>query len=229
MFSLEEAEEQRLVTALNVLIDSGKFVNLGNFHGYPAYTLCPSAPEGVCCPHKVPTFLPWHRLYMAQMEEELGEALPYWDWTRDAELPALWSLSEVKAPMKEGVNSTCPPLQLASRNSTIRINKDHLRKTTKAAFLERDYSGFVNKISIPHDDLHDSVGCDMGTIGTAAYDPIFYLHHSYIDHQWAFWQELQRLRGLDEKPLKSEDVENFGQPLAPFNLTKYNGQEKTFR
>ena len=69
----------------------------------------------------------------------------------------------------------------------------------------------------------------MGTIKTAAYDPIFFLHHSYVDYQWAFWQELQRLRGLDEKPLKSQETKNFGEPLAPFNLTQHNGQEKTFR
>ena len=226
VFSLEEAEHQRLVSALDRLIDSGKFVDLSNFHGHPS-TICPSAPDGVCCPHKVPSFLPWHRLYMAQMEEELGEALPYWDWTKDSEVPSLWS--EAKAPMKEGVNSTCPPLRFASRNATIRIDKEELRRTSKAAFLERDFSGFVNRISTPHDSLHDSIGCDMGTIKTAAYDPLFFLHHSYVDYQWAFWQELQRLRGLGEKPLKSQDVENFGEPLAPFNLTQYNGQGKTFR
>ena len=226
VFSLDEVEYKRLVTALNRLIDSGKFVNLSNFHGHPP-TICPSAPDGVCCPHKVPAFLPWHRLYVAQMEEELGEALPYWDWTKDAELPGLWS--ERPAPMKEGVNSTCLPLRFASRNSTIRINKEQLRSMSKAAFLERDYSSFVNQISIPHDSLHDSIGCDMGTIKTAAYDPIFFLHHSYVDYQWAFWQELQRLRGLEEKPLKSGEVENLGEPLAPFNLTQHNGQERTFR
>ena len=228
MFSLEASEKQRLVTALNGLIDSGKFVNLSNFHGFPP-TICPTAPGGVCCPHNVPAFLPWHRLYTAHMEEELGEPVPYWDWTKDAELPGLWSLLEIKAPMKEGVNSTCPPLRFASRNSTIWINKEQLKSLTRAAFLERDYDGFVNRISVPHDNLHDSVGCDMGLIGTAAYDPIFFLHHSYVDYQWAFWQELQRLRKLDEKPLESQDVENFREPLAPFNLREYNGQEKTFR
>ena len=25
--------------------------------------------------------VPWHRLYMAQTEEELGEPFLYWDWT----------------------------------------------------------------------------------------------------------------------------------------------------
>ena len=28
----------------------------------------------------------------------------------------------------------------------------------------------------------------------AAYDPVFYLHHSNVDRQYAYWQDLQRLR-----------------------------------
>ena len=200
---------------------------MSNFHGYPP-TICP--PLGnVCCPHGVPVFLPWHRLYMAFMEEELGEPLPYWDWTQDAELPGLWSLSEIDAPIKEGVNSQCPPSRFVSRGSNIQINKDQLKGMTREAFVQKDYSGFVSEISDPHNDVHVSIGCDMGTVRTAAYDPIFFLHHSYVDYQWAFWQELQRLRGLTEKPQKSQDIEDFGEPLAPFNLPQYNGQERTFR
>ena len=34
----------------------------------------------------------------------------------------------------------------------------------------------------------------MQDLLTAAYDPIFYLHHSYVDRQLAFWQELNKLR-----------------------------------
>ena len=49
--------------------------------------------------------LPWHRLYMTQMEEELGEALPYWDWTVDKEVPDLWK--DIKAPMKPPLTSEC--------------------------------------------------------------------------------------------------------------------------
>ena len=166
---------------------------------------------------------------MAHMEEELGEPLPYWDWTSDADLPGLWSPSEIEAPIKEGVNSQCPPLRFVSRGSNIEIKKDQLKRMTREAFIETDYSRFVNAIADPHDDVHISVGCDMGSVETAAYDPIFYLHHSYVDYQWAFWQELQRLRGLSGKPLKSQDIESFGEPLAPFNFSEYNGQEKTFR
>ena len=90
MASLSNEEQQRLASSLTRLIDSGKFVNLSNFHGYPQNVCCKrflqTCVASMCCPHSEPTFLPWHRLFMVQMEEELGEALPYWDWTEDAEL-----------------------------------------------------------------------------------------------------------------------------------------------
>ena len=110
MASLSNEEQQRLAAALTRLIDSGKFVNLSNFHGYPP-NVCPDLRQQVCCPHNGPTFLPWHRLFMVQMEEELGEALPYWDWTEDAELPRFWSESSGRASVT--TLALCPLMILA--------------------------------------------------------------------------------------------------------------------
>jgi hypothetical protein len=56
--------------------------------------------------HGGPVFLPWHRMFLIRLEEELQRvtadaqtALPYWDWAADGELPAdeqpqapLWDL-----------------------------------------------------------------------------------------------------------------------------------------
>ena len=92
--SLTEEETQRLEAALQRLIDSGKFMKLASFHGDPQ-AICKNSSNltqpADCCPHMVPLFLPWHRLFTAQMEEELDEAIPYWEWTHNLELPSLWS------------------------------------------------------------------------------------------------------------------------------------------
>ena len=50
----------------------------------------------------------------------------------------------------------------------------------------------------------------------AAYDPIFYLHHSNVDRQYAFWQELQKLRGLS-----TEAIDNLFE-FPPFFDRQYN-------
>ena len=71
------------------------------FHGYPGLCGGPNnqndTNDGGCCIHGYSTFLPWHRLFMIQLEDSLRAnpkykhvTLPYWDWTQIFdELPSL--------------------------------------------------------------------------------------------------------------------------------------------
>ena len=59
----------------------------------------------MCGSYDHTTSLAWNRLFMVQMEDELGEALPYWDWTEDKDLPDLWE--EIRAPLKPPLKSEC--------------------------------------------------------------------------------------------------------------------------
>ena len=54
----------------------------------------------------------------------------------------------------------------------------------------------------------------------AAYDPIFYLHHTYVDRLYAFWQELQKLRGLSS--LTAQQFDN--SPVRDFQMPPYKNQ-----
>ena len=85
---------------MNRLIESGKYVKLAMNHGAPAS----DCGKEFCCMHKK-TFLPWHRIYLHKFEEELGEPLPYWDWTVDKEVPDLWE--GIKAPLESSLTSDC--------------------------------------------------------------------------------------------------------------------------
>ena len=67
--------------------------------------------------------------------------------------------------------------------------------------------------------------CDMKELETAAYDPLFYLHHTYVDYVYAFWQELQRLRGHDEVP----EVRGLERTLAPFDNRRFNNKQVTLK
>ena len=215
MKSLSSAEKERLVNALNRLVHNGRYKEMGNIHGAPA-TIC----DGFCCPHGPITLLPWHRLYMAQMEEELGEPLPYWNWTEDPEIPDLWE--GIRAPLKEGIEKHerwCEAGPFIERDQNIRIDTEDLKEKTRLALKTETFKDFHTQISQPHDALHKAAGCDMVTTGTSGYDPTFYLHHAYIDHLWAFWQELQKLRRINEPPLEEFDREN-----PPFNRgEEWNG------
>ena len=211
--SLSREERERLVSAMQAVIDKGKYQEIGNIHGAPP-TMCPNMPEGVCCAHDL-LMLPWHRLHMVQMEEELGEPLPYWDWTEDKEVPDLWE--GINAPFKEGLTSKCEPGKpFAARNPNITIEKEVLKKGSREAFEKETFREFHDQISNPHSYLHILVGCELSVSGNAAYNPIFFLHHSYVDLQMAYWQELQRLRGHAQP-----SIDEFHKPMPPFDRNEF--------
>jgi tyrosinase len=56
-----------------------------------------------------------------------------------------------------------------------------------------------------------SDGGDMGNVGTAAYDPIFWAHHAMIDRIWYLWQLRHGVQTIPPDYL--------GKPLAPFSMT----------
>jgi len=70
--------------------------------------------------------------------------------------------------------------------------------------------------NIPHGPVHlteDPVqpdNEDMGTFYSASGDPIFFTHHTNIDHLWSVWQKLrQRQRDFKDKDVGSK-VLGFG-------------------
>ena len=233
MKSLSEDEREKLVSSLQDLIERGRYVEIANFHGGPPTGVCPGKKHGFCCDHD-PLLFPWHRLFMVQMEEELGEPIPYWDWTEDdSEVPDLWL--GIKAPIKEGIEGKCGDKstcndqqcdkQFVARNTNITL-EPNLKKDTESAFKEQDYLEFYKIIKGPHSRVHTLVGCEMSIDGTGAYDPLFYLHHSYVDLQWAYWQKLQQLRpGRTDKP----NIDEFNQPIAPFDKDGVNNNTKTLK
>ena len=235
MKSLNEEEREKLVSSLQDLIDRGRFVEIANFHGGPPL-ICPEKTDNnqFCCEHGH-LLLPWHRLFVVQMEEELGEPIPYWDWTEDnSEVPDLWL--DIKAPIKKGIEGKCGDekscnaeqcdKQFVARQTNIELPRG-LKESIRSAFEKQDFSEFRAIISSQHSGVHTSIGCEMSVDGTGAYDPLFYLHHSYVDLQWAYWQKLQQLRDGQTDELPNTDV--FNQPIAPFHKDGVNNNTKTLR
>ena len=71
------------------------------------------------------------------------------------------------------------------------------------AFEQTDYCNFEVQFEVVRNAIHFLVGgfapYSLATLHYSAFDPIFYLHHSSVDRQWAIWQKLQTLRGLPYK------------------------------
>ena len=198
-------------------------MHLGSMHGGPkkgegGRSYCPDPVPGpggnekadTCCIHITPGFLPWHRLYMTQMEDALGMALPYWDWTANGQIPDLWE--GLNATFRDGVKSDCLdypgrkyPTQchqpcknggdpgLVNRRENVDIAPDK-RESIQLAFDQPDFDRFEPMLKVPHDLAHIEIACEMSKEQTAGYDPIFFLHHTFVDYQFAFWQEVNRIR-----------------------------------
>jgi tyrosinase len=81
-------------------------------------------------------------------------------------------------------------------------------KDVDDALAAPNFADFSQKVEQIHNGVHVWVGGTMSEIPVAAYDPIFYAHHTMIDRLWWLWQ-LQH-------PGAHPPARYLGAPLAPF-------------
>merc|ERR1719239_348043 len=70
------------------------------------------------------------------------------------------------------------------------------------------------------------IGGAMAQLSTAAFDPVYFLHHAFIDYLWELFRT--RLRSLGEDPEIYPEVENpesRHQPTSPMGLGGMNQQD----
>lgn len=135
--------------------------------------------------HRAINFLAWHREYLAKLEARLVTinplvTLPYWDWITDrSAIPAPLNNQEILADW--GVT------RAGNFNGNSLASASQLNELLAIA----DFTSFQSRLeSAPfHDRLHVLVGGTMATAGSPA-DPLFWLHHAFIDKIWADWQAL---------------------------------------
>ncbi|WP_028591958.1 tyrosinase family protein [Paenibacillus massiliensis] len=175
----------------------GSYIDLAGYHGIPGHR----------CPHGSPLFLPWHRAYIRTFEQSLQSidstvSLPFWDWTSSESLAqGMASAHSDESFEMDGSILANPlmsgPIEDRSRN-TRRMPPHELNQlrsfalSVNIAMSQINYLSFNNFIEEPHGSIHVWVGGqggDMSSVPRAAYDPIFWSHHSNVDRQWAIWQK----------------------------------------
>jgi len=144
------------------------------------------------CEHGTLLFFAWHRGYLYYFERILRQAagdpdftLPYWDWTSAPTLPEPFRLAD----------SDSNPLFDASRNINdgSALPENVVVSDLEAALNFTSFSptpgvGFSPSLEgSPHGAVHVLIGGNMGSVPTAANDPIFWLHHCNIDRQLNRW------------------------------------------
>ena len=182
----------------------------------PEYiTLRDTLPGWHNCPHfgnAEVHFLIWHRLFIWHFEKIVRKlsgkkdfALPYWDYTNpnNRALPAIFrdSSSPLFEPARMRELNLGKPMEQCLRSSLRAVIPDSMRL----------YQLFNHSLNMsPHSPIHPAVGgwyCDASRIKnmwnkiyqtnttglmwefqSAAFDPIFWLHHSNIDYLWQRWE-----------------------------------------
>ena len=191
--------------------------------GYQYFAGLHGLPLPYYCEHGNMLFLPWHRAYLYALEKALqeiveGVTLPYWDWTSDRSIH-----SGIPRAYREGRTPDGAPNPLRSAAIMYPDDPDWMtrREPRRPRELERyrndvdeametdNFHVFSRALEQAHGAVHGWVGGDMSTINFAAYDPIFWAHHAFIDKLWADWQRTHP----DASTPRLDDV------LVPFNMT----------
>ncbi len=205
-----------------------KMMAISDNRGYQYYAGIHGLPLQHCVHHR-PLFIPWHRAYLyffgqALQDQVAGVTVPWWDWSSEQ----AHQEGVPQAFTDDHVNGQPNPLC-----------KFHIKLTTRLTTIDRDtrrfpgnpsklpdsnkiekllslsnFTDFANSLEDIHNSIHFWTGGrqgDMASIPTAAYDPIFWAHHSMVDRLWYLWQLRHNNNGMPSQML--------GQVLVPFNMT----------
>ncbi|RKP22330.1 hypothetical protein SYNPS1DRAFT_20198, partial [Syncephalis pseudoplumigaleata] len=164
-------------------------------------------------------FLPWHRTFTRAFEQQLQRidpsvTLPYWDWSVTSQAP---EKHPVFSPhwfggngrpgdhcVTDGQFADWKPYYSAhnclrrqfSEGSGIGalVSVEALRYLIDTS---DDFATFNSVIEAPtHNLVHMGIGGEMVTVASPN-DPIFFVHHTFIDMQWAIWQSRSERHARD--------------------------------
>jgi tyrosinase len=158
---------------------------------------------------------------MAMRDRVPAVTLAWWDWTlrppRQNGLPQIYTDRTVGnnqpnplLAFRINLPNTNPPIVRSTRRQPGRPADLPTQGDVDDVLSRTDWNDFADALENVHDQVHGWVGGDMGVVGTAAFDPIFWAHHTMIDRLWWLWQTRNGNSNISPDLL---DV-----PLAPFNL-----------
>jgi hypothetical protein len=219
-------------TTLNTYGVFGQFVAIHadmshimhNMHGQD-----PNDPTGARGQQR---FLPWHRVFLYQLEQQLQATLspsettsiPYWNWEKAEEQGIPDWLQGVTPTVVAGPAPAqgIPSLTVSVIRSPL-TSDELLRRVSGIGAVKQktDYTDFATGLEGVHDQVHDWVGGTMGDLTTASADLLFWMHHANIDRLWWEWHQTHKdqnpnLTGLDaildpwryDEPM-TRDIANF--------------------
>jgi tyrosinase len=211
----QKADLRAAITAAQALKDDRGYQRWAGIHGLPL---------PISCTHHTELFLPWHRAYLYLFEKALqdqvpGVTLPWWNWAREDahDIPAVYARRSVEGRKNALFDSPIQPSGRENPSQTRTVREPGAPgflpspDEVEAVLDNRDFFTFQTQLESIHDGVHVWVGGTMGSIATAAYDPLFWAHHCMIDRLWYLWQLRHPGAGVPARLLD--------RALAPFPMT----------
>ncbi len=165
-------------------------------------------------------FLPWHRLFIVDLEQSLRSSgvsnadkitIPYWDWTIENNVSNItWddfgfldlpTLNNNSFNITRGSMTGSGLATTSNLNSMLALNSN---LPTSFELASNSSSFFSKRLEHWHNAGHNFIGGTMGGF-TSPQDPVFYLHHNFVDKLWQDWED------------KEDAVKSFfGEGIQPF-------------
>jgi tyrosinase len=228
-----EGDFEKFVTAFQIISKDGSLAGLVNQHGHISGHWNHA--------HFTPRFLVWHRLYLKEFELLIQKAgapyLPYWDWTLYSQQPWL-------DPVLGAEYFGSPDATYAVSNSAFAKGKYSTPVGGKA--LVREYSATgpttafhaypliqrmitgSNSFSIfsrnieygPHAVVHSMLGGKSGDMSgwTSPNDPLFWVHHCFIDKIFADWQAEGHATDFDAAAYPDHSTMKVSELIMPYGV-----------
>lgn len=180
------------------------------------------------CPHSNWWFLPWHRAYLLYFEQICRDlsnkkdfALPYWDWSTDNKIPGPF------------LNANSPLFQPKRVHNEVEVERTSRKGVIEPLVLEKpDFvvmgsgpasqlkgEGTSGALERPHNHVHRQIGGVMADPDTAALDPVFWVHHAFIDRVWAEWQVRHPTRTPPDSLWRNQRLDFFGANRKPVRIS----------
>lgn len=187
-------------------------------------------------------FLLWHRLFTLHFERIVRKlsgkadfAMPYWDYTNTQA-----GYRVMPASFRSRTDSLYEGARYRPLNNGQAIDAS-MNPALDTALINqyRSFSLFNTNIDqAPHGAMHDYIGSGnletpvwnriyqqavpgglMGNVPSAAFDPIFWVHHANIDYLWAAWARSSRgqapnLAALEASPWKYQFFDENGKSVT---------------
>jgi tyrosinase len=209
--------------ALYAIDDDRGYGYFAGIHGLPLPISCENA-------HGTPYFLPWHRAYLYFFERALRDrvkdaGLVWWDWRTSSARPSRMPDPYLKPSGATNSLFSAPVPKLAlqeGRQAGMKVSAKTRREPAGPSGLpsveevedvlaRSQFIDFSRALEQLHNRVHGWAGGHMGIIPFAAFDPIFWAHHTMCDRIWRLWQ----LRHPGANPPASI----LDEALPPFRMT----------